>query len=299
MLKSALTALFLATVALPAVTPAFADIAVRTATGDVTLPGVPERPVVYDLAALDTLLALGVTPAGVPTIPAGAIFDPARNAPAAGTLFEPDLEALAGLNPDLIVIGGRSAPKAAEVAPIGTTIDMTIGTDVVATARERIGTWGTVFGKEAEAAALAETFDARLAELRSLATDKGKALVVMTNGPKMSAYGIGSRMGWLHELTALPEAKPGLSTERHGNSISHEFIAETDPDWIFVIDRSAAVGQAEGGAQETFSNPLIAGTKAAKAGHIVYLSPWAIYLSAGGYSSTMQVMDELITALKG
>lgn len=295
MLRHLFAALLAATTALPVA----AEITVETATGPVSLPGMPLRPVVYDLASVDTLLALGVIPAGVPDLPAAPIFAPLADVPRAGTIFEPDLEALAGLNPDLIVIGGRSAAKAAEVAPVGPVIDMTTGTDIASVARARVETWGSLFGKQAEAARLTADFDARLAEVRGLAKDNGKALVVMVNGTKMSAYGIGSRMGWLHDLTGLPEARPGLSTDRHGNAISHEFIAETDPDWIFVIDRSAAIGEATGGAQAALDNPLVAGTRAAQNGRIVYLSSWAMYLTAGGYQSTMQILQELATALKG
>lgn len=279
--------------------PVAAEVTIETATGAVALPGAPARPVVYDLAAVDTLLALGVLPAGVPDLPAAPIFAPLADVPRVGTLFEPDLEALAALAPDLIVVGGRSAAKAPEVAPVGPVIDMTTGTDIASVARARVETWGNLFGKQAEAARLTADYDARLAEVRALARYSGKALVVMVNGTKMSAYGIGSRMGWLDDLTGLPEAKPGLSTDRHGNAISHEFIAETDPDWIFVIDRSAAIGEATGGAQAALDNPLVAGTRAAQAGHIVYLSSWAMYLSAGGYQSTMQILDELAAALKG
>ena len=66
--------------------------------------------------------------------------------------------------------------------------------------------------------------------------------MVLTNGPKISAYGPGSRFGWFHSELDLPEAKEGIAPSNHGEAISFEFINEAQPDWLLVIDRVAATG---------------------------------------------------------
>lgn len=277
--------------------PVLADpVEIMTARGPVSLEAAPQRVVAYDVAAIDTLGALGVAPVGVPEKLYVEYLDRGAATPV-GTLFEPDLEALSGLAPDLIIAGGRSVAQYDALSQVGPTIDMTIGADVVADARARLAAYGQLFGREAEAAALQEALDARIDAVRAAAAGKGDALIVLTNGPKVSAYGRGSRFGWIHETVGLPEAYPELVPETHGDAISFEFIAEVDPDWLIVVDRGAAVGAEGASARETLDNPLVAGTKAAKAGHVVYLNAANLYIAGGGYRALMGNLDELLVAL--
>ncbi|HQU70136.1 MAG TPA: siderophore ABC transporter substrate-binding protein [Albidovulum sp.] len=284
-----------------AATPALADpVEIGTARGPVSVAQTPAKVAVYDIAAIDTLLALGVTPAGVPDeLYVPAIKTAAGGAAKIGTLFEPDIEALSGLDPDLVIVGGRTATQFDQVSEVAPAIDMTISPDVVGDARARLLTYGALFNKADKAAELAGTLDARIAGVQAAAKDKGNALIVMTNGPKVSAYGRGSRFGWLHDTVGLPEAYPNLIPETHGDAISFEFITEVNPDWLLVIDRGAAVGEEGASAAETLDNPLVAGTKAAQAGQVVYLDAGRLYISGGGYSSLMGTLDEMLAALKG
>lgn len=279
--------------------PAFAeDVTIATAQGDVTLPAVPQKVAVFDVAAIDSLNALGVTVAGVPDKTFVSFLEqPTKDATKIGTLFEPDLEALAGLAPDLIIVGGRSATQKAAVEQVGTTIDMTISPDLLTDAKARINAYGQLFAKTDEAAALNAALDDKLAALQAAAKDKGKALVILTNGPKMSAFGKGSRFGWIYDATGLPEAVENLKVGGHGDAISHEFIAEANPDWLFVIDRGAAIGAEGQSAEATLKNPLIEGTNAWKNGQVAYLPPANMYISGAGYGSLTQTLDQLTAAV--
>ncbi|ETD82626.1 siderophore ABC transporter substrate-binding protein [Rhodobacter capsulatus] len=279
--------------------PVLADpVTIATARGPVSLPAAPASVAVFDVAAADTLTALGVTPSGLPDKLYVQYLDPKAAAPI-GTLFEPDLEALSALAPDLIIVGARSAAQFDAVAQVAPAIDMSISADVVGDARARLAAYGALFGKEAKAAELATALDARIAALQAAATGKGDALIVLTNGPKISAYGRGSRFGWIHDTVGLPEAWPALKPEVHGDAISFEFIAEVDPDWLIVVDRGAATGAEGPSAAETLNNPLVAGTKAAKAGQVVMLNAADLYIAGGGYQALMDNLAELLAALKG
>jgi len=272
-------------------------VTVTTARGPVDVAAQPETVAVFDIAAIDTIHALGLTPAGVPDklyVPYLADLDAAP----VGTLFEPDLEKLAALGPDLIILGGRSSTQFDAVSGLAPTLDMTIWEDLVAEARARIEAYGAIFGAEDKAAELRAALDAKLAETAAAAAGKGTALIVMANGPKVSAYGKGSRFGWIHTALNLPEAQENLDPETHGDAISFEFIAEVNPDWLIVIDRGAAIGEA-GGASATLDNALVQGTTAAQRGQIVYLDPAPIYIAGGGYTSMMQALDELLAAFAG
>jgi iron complex transport system substrate-binding protein len=272
------------------------DVTITTATGEVALPAAPATIAVLDIAAIDTLTALGVVPQGVPdNLYVPYLADLAGKAQVVGTLFEPDLEALAALSPDLIVAGGRSSTQVEPLSQVATTIDMTIWEDVVGQGRDRITAYGTLFGKADKAAELTAALDAKLVEVTAAAAGKGKALILQTNGPKVSAYGKGSRFGWIHTAIGLPEAYENLNPETHGDAVSFEFIAEANPDWIIVVDRAAAIGE-PASASDTLANPLVAGTTAGQKGQIVYISSPPVYIAGGGYTSLMTTLDELLAA---
>ncbi|GAD57309.1 siderophore ABC transporter substrate-binding protein [Limimaricola cinnabarinus] len=272
-----------------------ADLTVSTATGDATVPSNPGTVVALDLAAIDALDALGVELAGVPDITPPAYLQGAMEGVArVGTLFEPDYEALAVMSPDLIVAGGRSQTVVTPLSAVAPTIDMTItGEALIDEARARVATYGEIFDRADAAAELTGALDDRIAEVQEAVADKGDALILLTNGGKLSAYGAESRFGWLHAALDLPEAFPELDADTHGEAVSFEFIAEVDPDWILVIDRGAAIGQEGEAAQATLDNPLVAGTKAAQNGQILYLDSAPLYLAGGGIRSLMGTLDQI------
>ncbi|RGP36604.1 siderophore ABC transporter substrate-binding protein [Pseudotabrizicola alkalilacus] len=282
--------------ALPlAVTMAQADpVTLLTAQGEVSVPAAPAKVAVFDIAAIDTLTALGVTPDGTPD---KLYVDYLSDVPVnpVGTLFEPDLEALAQLAPDLIIVGGRSSTQVDALSPIAPTIDMTIWEDIPAEARQRIEAYGTLFGRTEQAADLLATYDAILTAAKAAVAGKGTALILQTNGSKVSAYGKGSRFGWIHTALDLPEAYANLNPDTHGDAVSFEFIAQANPDWLIVVDRAAAIGETAS-AQATLDNPLVAGTTAGQKGQIIYMSSGPIYIAGGGYTSITTTLSELTAA---
>lgn len=298
--RAALTAITLAT-ALAAGAALAAPVTIETARGPVALER-PARVVVFDIAALDTLDALGVTPAGAPD----DLYLPALDhlkgkMEAVGTLFEPDFEAVAALDPDLIIIGSRSATQYDALAAIAPTIDMTIdgAHDLAIEARDRIQAYGTLFEKEAEAEVLAGRLDTAVEAARAAVAGKGNGLVILTNGTKMSAFGPGSRFGWIHTELGLPATVVTSYEGSHGESVSFEFIQKANPDWLVVVDRAAAVGDAGESARQTLDNPLVAETTAWKARHLVFLDPTSIYIANGGARALTGLLGQITDAFEG
>lgn len=272
------------------------DISVETYLGTASVATGPETIAVLDAAAIDTISALGVTVDAVPAMPALAYLSEAMaEATPAGSLFEPDFEALAVLAPDLIIAGGRSSRQVEPLSEIAPTIDMTIwGGDMVSQAQDRIAAYGAIFQREALATELAEALATRVEAAAAAVEGRGDALILLTNGGNVSAYEDDSRFGWLHSALGLPEAFPDLTAETHGEAVSFEFIAEVDPDWILVIDRAAAIGQDGEAAAATLDNALVASTTAAEEDQIIYLSSGPLYLAGGGVQSMMLTLDEII-----
>ena len=125
---------------------------------------------------------------------------------------------------------------------------------------------------------------------------QGNALIVMTNGPRISAYGSGSRFGWLHAYLDLPEAVPDLEDTTHGQAVSFEFLREADPDWLLVIDRVAAIGGEGASAQVTLDNALVREMRAWQQGRVIYLDAGALYIAGGGVQSILAALTTLRTA---
>src|SRR5699024_4278604 len=97
--------------------------------------------------------------------------------------------------------------------------------------------------------------------VRQEAESSGKeALVVLYNRGRFSAYGRGSRFGIVHEALGVDEAKEGIESDIHGSRVSNEFIQQTNPDILFVVDRSAAIGD-QPLRREEVENELIQQTK--------------------------------------
>ena len=262
------------------------SVKVQTAHGEAVVPQNPERVAVYDLGAVDTLSKLGVKIGASVDAQRLAYLDaPLKDAVKAGTLFEPNYEALNAYNPQLIVIGSRMAKDkvSSELAKLAPTIDMTAQTDnMKESAKARIDAYGRIFGKQAEADALKAEIDKTFADAKAAAQGKGKGLVILVNAGKLSAFGPDSRLGgWIHRDIGVPAADEAIKEGSHGQPVSFEYIKEKNPDWLFVLDRSAAIGEEGQAAREVLNNPLVAQSTAWKKGQVVYLPP-ETYLAAGG-----------------
>ena len=274
------------------------DLEIPTARDAVHFSSHPSSVVVMDVAALDTIDALGVEPVGVPDKLYVSYLDHlSQSAEGVGSLFEPNYEAINALQPDLVVVGGRSAKQYDQMSKMVPTIDMTIwGTDMVGQAKARLEAYGALFDKEQKAKELEVAFDAKVAEAQAAVKGKGNGLIILANGPKISAYGATGRFGWLHDAVGLPEAIESVEDATHGEAVSFEFIRDVNPDWLLVIDRSAAIGASGASADTTLDNALVHETKAWKEGHIVYLDAANIYIASGGIQSMTHTLDEVIKA---
>lgn len=273
---------------------------VAHAQGETTLTQRPGKVITFDLASLETLDALGVEVAGVinSNIPDHLAKYRDDKYLKIGSLFEPDYEAINAAEPDLIIVGGRSSPKYKQLSQIAPTIDLsTDETAFLASAQKNARTLGQIFGKEQAVDELIGKLQATIGQVRSKAGSAGRGLIILTTGGRISAYGPQSRFGALHRDFGIPTAAVELQRAVHGQSVSFEFILQTNPDWLFVVDRDAAIGQKGQPAAQLLDNALIARTSAAQKKHIVYLDPARWYLIGGGIVSLQANADQIAKRL--
>lgn len=267
----------------------------------VEVPVNPERIVVLDFSALENLDYLGIKPVAVPKsgLPShlSKYKDDASIADV-GSIVEINLEKINEVNPDLIIMGGRLRDFYDELSKIAPVIFPTTynADDFLAAFETNLADLGKIFGKQ-------EELDKALSEIKTkvetvkanISASDEKALILLHNRGRFSAYGSGSRFGIIHDVLGVQEAEKGLGTHIHGSPVSSEFVQKVNPDILFIVDRSAVVGNDALDKNEV-ENKLVKQTNAYKSGKIFYLNPEVWYLAGGGITSVNVMIDEVAQA---
>lgn len=268
--------------------------------GEVEIDKNPEKVVVFDFGILDTLDELGVEVAGVPqtAVPSYLEKYADKKYTNVGSLKEPDFEAIHAMQPDVIFISGRQAELYDQFAEIAPTVYVELDyTKYMESFEKNMNLVGEIFDKKEEVASALEEIDTTVEEVNKKASENGKkGLIVLANEGKVSAYGPSSRFGLIHDVFGFGAADKNIEVSTHGQSITMEYIMETNPDVLFVIDRNSAVG-GEAGAEKVIENELVKKTTAFKENKIIYLDPDAWYLSGGGLQSVKLMAEEIEAAL--
>lgn len=277
------------------------NITVEHELGTTVVPVNPERVVVFDFGALDTMDALGVEPVGLPkggTIPSYLSKYKDAKYTNVGTLTEPNLEIIYALKPDLIIISGRQVDFYDELSKIAPTVYVALDTtDYVASFQANVRLLAKIFGREDVVEERLAAAERSVADLQQKVKAAGlTALVVLVNDKSVSAFGPGSRFGLIHDEFGFVPAQQNIVSSTHGQTISFEFILAGNPDYLFVVDRGAVVAGA-GTARQVMENQLVRFTKAYQNGNIVYLDPEYWYLSGGGLISVPAMIEEVASAL--
>ncbi|ADI00312.1 siderophore ABC transporter substrate-binding protein [Salisediminibacterium selenitireducens] len=271
--------------------------------GETVIGERPEAVVVFDYGVADIMLEIGVMPTGVPqgNIPSYLDALEGDDIEDAGTLFEPDFEAIYGMDPDLIIISGRAADAYDDLSEIAPTLFVSVDTsDYMNSFEENARLIGDVFNETETVSDRLQDIQMALEDVKAL-TDgmEEQALILMTSEGQLSAYGPGSRFGIIHDDFGIPAADPGIDEANHGMNVSFEYVLETNPDYIFVMDRGAVVAPGEGEtAQETLANDLVMNTTAYQKDQVIELHPEYWYISAGGLTSVSEMINQVKDGLK-
>ena len=251
-------------------------IKVQDNSGEVQMPRQPRTVLVYDYAALDIIHTLGGTVTGNPTQalpPALQQYADTSKYANIGTLFEPDYEKVKALKPDLIITGSRTLTKVEALKQFAPVLDMTIDNkQQMAHVYRNIRTLAAIYGVPDKGEQEIKTIEAGIADVKAKASQKGGALFLMTNGGKLSAYGPGSRFDMLYSVFGVNPVKDKIEVSNHGQAVSFEYLLKTNPDYLLVLDRDAAIGNDGQSAKKLLDNKLVHATKAWRNGNVVYLN---------------------------
>lgn len=273
---------------------------------DLEVPYDAQRIAVMDMAALDILdsLGLGDRVVGSSSTSLDYLQEYVTNDEIAdlGTIKEADMEAVMSCEPDVIFIGGRLAQSYDALSEIAPVVYLSTDTEIglVKSVEKNAKTIASMFGVEDDVKDLMDGYDARIEKLKAFAEGKSAIIGMCTSGG-FNVLGNDGRCALIGNEVGFENigVDANVDTSTHGNEASFEFVVEKNPDYIFVLDRDAAIGT-DGAqlAKDIMENELIMGTDAYKDGKIVYLEHPAVWYTAeGGVNALGFMLEDLENAL--
>ncbi|CAN7337400.1 ABC transporter substrate-binding protein [Devosia sp. LjRoot3] len=273
---------------------------VTHAMGVTTVPDAPQRVVILTNEGTEALLDLGVTPiaavrstVGEPWYP--HIADALVEVTEIGAEDAPNLEAIAALEPDLILgIKVRHEGIYEQLSAMAPTVmaDVFDGKWL-----ENYQLYAEALGLEAEGEAGVKAFEERIAALKVALGDKVSeeiSLVRFRGGGRTSLRAPDTFAGDI--LRRIGFARPAIQAALTDNQeITMERIPEMDGDRIFYFTRDSGDGEGLAVETEWTASPLWLGLGAVKAGAIHRVDD-AVWNIAGGILAANLVLDDIAQA---
>jgi ABC-type enterochelin transport system, periplasmic component len=257
--------------------------------GKVTVPVNPERVVALDNRTFDTLVAWGVKLVAAPkgVMPADLPYVSDESVQDIGNHREPNLEIIAAVNPDLVIVGQRFASFYEEIktlVPNAAVINLNF--DVSENAESQADNFvngfidtttalGKIFNKNDEAKKLTSDFEKAIADVKAAYNGTSTIMSVIVSGGNIGYSAPGSGrvwgpmygiFGWVSSLDVN-----NTTSDHQGDEINVEAIAQSNPDWFLVLDRDAGVSGESVPAQDIIDDsPALQNTTAIRDGNIVY-----------------------------
>ncbi len=268
-----------------------ATVEITDAHGKVTVPVNPKKVVALDNRTFETLADWGIKLAAAPkdVMPADSPYVKDDSVQNIGNHREPNLEVIAAADPDLVIVGQRFArfyEDIKKLVPNAAVIDLNIdvseeaatpGDNLVNGFKDVTTTLGKIFDKKEEADKLIADFEKSIEDAKAAYNGEDKVMSVIVSGGEIgyAAPKYGRLWGPLYEILGLKPSLEvdGSSSNHQGDDISVEAIAESNPDWLFVLDRDAAISSTEEAvpAKDVIENaPALQNTTAITKKQIVY-----------------------------
>ncbi|MAG65272.1 MAG: ferric anguibactin-binding protein [Pseudomonadales bacterium] len=281
----------------------YQPVTVQHQLGTTVINALPQRVVALDMNEVDFLDLLEVPIAGMPKDFVPHFLAKYQDAPEildTGAIVQPNLEKVHAARPDLILITSLQASHYEELSQIAPTIHFDVDyrdsqANHLSVVKAHLATLGRIFQKQAQAERIAAELDNQVEQVRQITAGRpDRALVVLHNNGAFSAFGTHSRYGFVFDAFGVQPAGPESETGLHGQPISSEFIQQTNPDVIYVVDRTAVMEQRPALNAETLANPLLRQTNAWKNDRVVFADAQAWYVTAASVNSLKLIMDDVI-----
>lgn len=276
-------------------------LVIKHVLGETAVNKNPSKVVLFDFGLYDTLVQLGLADKviGLPlgNAPAYIKGSIASNVVNVGGMKAPDLEKLAEIKPDLIIITGRQGASYEALAKIAPTVNLgTNSENYLNSVEANIKLMGELFNKEEATKEQISKLNTVIEQAQKKAAESDKkVLVLLHNAGNLMP----NNQNVVYDVVKVKRTElPPVSEEEKGKRrvVTSEMIAKANPDVILIIDRSEAIG-ADKLEKAAFENDVIKSTSAYKNGGIVYLQADLWYLSGGGLDSLTKQIEAVENAL--
>ncbi|WP_432147458.1 ABC transporter substrate-binding protein [Streptomyces sp. bgisy029] len=277
---------------------------VKTAMGDVKVPAAPERVVVLDTAELDSVLTLGVKPVGATHADVDSGFlnylpkDQVTGITDVGQMMTPNLEAIAGLKPDLILTSKiRHGDKYAELSKIAPTV-MTENTGYPW--KENFQVHAEALNKKAEAKMVTDDYARHVADVTEALGGKEKAGATEVNMVRF-VEGADIRIYGKKNYIATILADVGLGRPAVTDKAKDGFSYDVSPEKIDLADADAVFHSTYGDPKkaketQTTGGGLWKNMDAVKNGKVFAVDD-QLWIQGIGYTAADKILHELQTNL--
>ncbi|MFF3492943.1 ABC transporter substrate-binding protein [Streptomyces sp. NPDC002795] len=233
----------------------------------VSLDGPATKIVGTEWNVVESLVTLGVDPAGVADVKGYKAWDtaaPLTNSPKdVGTRGEPSMDSIAGLTPDLIVattdLSASAVKQMKKIAPV-LQVKSADGADQVGTVFDTLDILAKATGKQDEAKAAKKAYESKLAEGKKalkdadadgtrIATADGYAA---SNQVSVRAFTSGSLLGAVNEDLGLKNAWKVKGDKDYG-------LATTDVEGLTGLGKDVQftyIGNKKAGGSDVFTKDL-------------------------------------------
>lgn len=271
---------------------------VKHAMGETEIDGTPQKVVILTNEGTEALLALGVKPVGAVRSWTGDpwyahIKDEMEGVTVVGEESQPNLELIAGLQPDLIIGNKMRQEKVYEQL-------QTIAPTVVS--EDLRGNWMNNFKLYAEALGLTDKgnellsdFDARIEDFKTKAGDQLKETVSVVRfmDGKTRVYHTNTFSGIIFEQLGIARNQMTLNAkDTFVDEITKERLPEVDADRLFYFTYETGDGKANQTELDWTNDPLWNNLNVVKNGK-TYKVDDAIWNTAGGIKAANLLLDEL------
>ncbi len=269
--------------------------------GETTLSAAPAKVAVISTGQADVLLTLGVVPAASTAGDGAAMIPPylyeafpdkksqLDSVVNLGTRFEPDLESLANVKPDLILVNDAGKDSAAlyqSLSAIGPTV-VTQGTGLYW--KQDFLLAADALGKTEQAQTWLDDYHGEAAAFGESLAEKPTVSLLRKNGDRMRVFGVASFGGSVAEDIGLSRPESQTFTDETSVDISGEQLDQADADWIFY-------GVQGGNDTEVTGLPLWQTLSAVSAEQAVSVDDDTFYLNTGP-TAARGVLEQFTSSL--
>ncbi|MGY6212871.1 ABC transporter substrate-binding protein [Cytobacillus firmus] len=270
---------------------------IEHAMGTTKLDKAPEKVVILTNEGTEALLSMGVTPVGAVQSWTGDpwydhIADDMKDVQVVGTESEVNVEAIAALQPDLIIGNKMRQEKIYDqlndIAP--TVFAETLRGDW----KENFELYAKAINKEEEGKKVLADYDSRIEEIKTGLGDKldQEVSIVRFMAGDVRIYHKDSFSGVILDQIGLARPESQNVDDFAEKNATKERIPAMDGDVLFYFTYETGDGEANKLAKEWIEDPLFKNLKVAQEGNVHEVSD-TIWNTAGGVIAANLLLDDI------